>query len=198
MSDSDKNRKKKLPAGSSAVLKKVLRVIGRNRLLIVFSILFAAGSVIMQLYVPMLFGDAIDRIKDKGMVDFALIGIYLTKILILVAASSAIVWLMSLINNRLAFKTVQDIRSKAIRQLQDLPLSYLDRCSTGDVVQRVIADTDQLADGLLLGFNQLFSGVVTIIVTLVFMFSKNVIITLMVLVMTPVSFLVARFIAGTP
>ncbi|MCR5684955.1 MAG: ABC transporter ATP-binding protein/permease [Lachnospiraceae bacterium] len=196
MSDSDKNRKKKLPAGSSAVLKKVLRVIGRHELLIGFSILFATGSVIMQLYVPMLFGDAIDRIKDKGMVDFALIGIYLTKILILVAASSVIVWLMSLINNRLAFKTVQDIRSKAIRQLQDLPLSYLDRCSTGDVVQRVIADTDQLADGLLLGFNQLFSGVVTIIVTLVFMFSKNVIITLMVLVMTPVSFLVARFIAS--
>lgn len=196
MGDSDKNRKKKLPAGSSAVLKKVLRVIGRNKLLIIFSLLFAASSVIMQLYVPMLFGDAIDEIKDEGVIDFATIGKYLILIMILVAASSVIVWMMNLINNRLAFKTVQDIRSKAIRQLQDLPLSYLDRCSTGDVVQRVIADTDQLADGLLLGFNQLFSGVVTIIVTLVFMLSKNVLITLMVLVMTPVSFLVAKFIAS--
>ncbi|MCR5767767.1 MAG: ABC transporter ATP-binding protein/permease [Lachnospiraceae bacterium] len=196
MGDSDKNRKKKLPAGSSAVLKKVLRVIGRNKLLIIFSLLFAASSVIMQLYVPMLFGDAIDEIKDEGVIDFATIGKYLILVLILVAASSVIVWMMNLINNRLAFKTVQDIRSKAIRQLQDLPLSYLDRCSTGDVVQRVIADTDQLADGLLLGFNQLFSGVVTIIVTLVFMLSKNVLITLMVLVMTPVSFLVAKFIAS--
>ena len=196
MGDSDKNRKKKLPAGSSVVLKKVLRVIGRNKLLIIFSLLFAASSVIMQLYVPMLFGDAIDEIKDEGVIDFATIGKYLILILILVAASSVIVWMMNLINNRLAFKTVQDIRSKAIRQLQDLPLSYLDRCSTGDVVQRVIADTDQLADGLLLGFNQLFSGVVTIIVTLVFMLSKNVLITLMVLVMTPVSFLVAKFIAS--
>ncbi|MCR5323949.1 MAG: ABC transporter ATP-binding protein/permease [Lachnospiraceae bacterium] len=196
MSNSDKNKKKKLPAGSGAVLKKVLRVIGGHKLLIVLSIVFAASSVIMQLYVPMLFGDAIDEIVDGGGIDLAAIGAYLVKILILVAASAVIVWMMNLINNRLAFRTVQDIRSKAIRQLQDLPLSYLDRCSTGDVVQRVIADTDQLADGLLLGFNQLFAGVVTIVVTLAFMLSKNVLITLMVLVMTPVSFLVAKFISG--
>ncbi|MBO4416046.1 MAG: ABC transporter ATP-binding protein [Lachnospiraceae bacterium] len=196
MSNSDKKRKNKFPAGSGAVLKKVLRVIGGHKLLIALSVVFAAGSVVMQLYVPILFGDAIDEIKDGGGIDFETIGGYLIRILILVAVSAVIVWLMNLINNRLAFRTVQDIRTKAIRQIQDLPLSYLDRCSTGDVVQRVIADTDQLADGLLLGFNQLFSGIVTIIVTLVFMLSKNVIITLMVLVMTPVSFLVAKFISG--
>ncbi|MCR5332235.1 MAG: ABC transporter ATP-binding protein/permease [Lachnospiraceae bacterium] len=190
------NRKsKKLPAGSGAVLKKVLRVIGGYKLLILLSMIFAAGSVIIQLYIPILFGDAIDLITDRG-IDLKAIGEYLTRILILTVISSVVVWVMNLINNRLAFKTVQDIRAKAIRQIQQLPLSYLDRCSTGDVVQRVIADTDQLADGLLLGFNQLFAGVVTIVVTLVFMLSKNVIISLMVLVMTPVSFLVAKFISS--
>ncbi|MBP5330546.1 MAG: ABC transporter ATP-binding protein [Lachnospiraceae bacterium] len=194
MGDSDK--KKSFPAGSGAVLKKVLRVIGGYKLLIVLSLIFAAGSVFIQLYIPMLFGDAIDEIVDNGKINFETIGMYLTKILILTIISSVVVWIMNLINNRLAFKTVRDIRSKAIRQIQELPLSYLDRCSTGDVVQRVIADTDQLADGLLLGFNQLFSGVVTIIVTLIFMLSKNVLISLMVLVMTPVSFLVAKFISG--
>ncbi|MCR5685840.1 MAG: ABC transporter ATP-binding protein/permease [Lachnospiraceae bacterium] len=195
MSGSGKTVKNKLPAGSGKVLKKVLKVIGGHKLLVVLSMIFAAASVVMQLYVPMLFGDAIDEIKDNGHIDLTALGGYLTEILILTAASAVIIWVMNLINNRLAFRTVQDIRSKAIRQLQELPLSYLDRCSTGDIVQRVIADTDQLADGLLLGFNQLFSGIVTIIVTLVFMLSKNVFITLMVLVMTPVSFLVARFIS---
>ena len=196
MSNSEKNRKNKFPAGSSAVLKKVLRVIGGHKLLIALSVVFAAGSVIMQLYVPILFGDAIDEITDDGGIDFETIGGYLIRILILVAVSAVIVWLMNLINNRLAYRTIQDIRTKAIRQIQELPLSYLDRCSTGDVVQRVIADTDQLADGLLMGFNQLFAGAVTIVVTLAFMLSKNVLITLMVLVMTPVSFLVAKFISG--
>jgi ATP-binding cassette subfamily B protein len=103
---------------------------------------------------------------------------------------------MNLVNNWLAYHTVRDIRARAIRQIQRLPLSYLDVHSSGDVVQRIIADTDQLSDGLLLGFTQLFSGVITIVVTLAFMLSKNVGITLMVLVLTPVSFLVARFIAA--
>ena len=196
MSDPNKNRKKALPAGSGKVLGKVLKVIGGHKLLILLSMIFAAGSVIVQLYIPILFGNAIDEIADGGGTDFNAMARYLTKILILAAVSAVTVWLMNLINNRLAFRTVQDIRAKAIRQLQELPLSYLDRSSTGDIVQRVIADTDQIADGLLLGFNQLFSGVVTILVTLVFMLSKNVFIALMVLVMTPVSFLVAKFISG--
>ncbi len=183
-------------ASSIATFRKVLVSIGKNRLLLMASVLLAAASVVMQLYVPILFGNAIDFAVSEGNVDFPGIASTLFRICILVAASSAAVWVMNLINNRLAYRTVQDIRGKAIRQIQALPLSYLDSRSTGDIVQSVIADTDQLSDGLLLGFTQLFSGVVTIVVTLVFMFSRDVGITVMVFVMTPVSFLVARFIAG--
>ncbi len=183
-------------ASSIATFRKVLVSIGKNRLLLMASVLLAAASVVMQLYVPILFGNAIDFAVSEGNVDFPGIASTLFRIGILVAASSAAVWVMNLINNRLAYRTVQDIRGKAIRQIQALPLSYLDSRSTGDIVQSVIADTDQLSDGLLLGFTQLFSGVVTIVVTLVFMFSRDVGITVMVFVMTPVSFLVARFIAG--
>ena len=128
--------------------------------------------------------------------DFAGLGGILGKILVLIILSSVASFVMNVINNRLAFRTVQDIRARAIRKIEALPLSYIDSHSSGDLVQRIIADTDQLSDGLLLGFTQLFSGVVTIVVTLGFMFSKNVGITLMVLLLTPLSFLVARFIAS--
>ena len=181
---------------SMQTFRKVLSVIGRYKLLLLFSVLLAGLTVVLQLYVPILFGDAIDRIAAEGRVDFAGLGSVLSRILILILIAAAGTWIMNMINNRLAYRTVQDIRSRAIRRIQELPLSYLDSHASGDLVQRIIADTDQLSDGLLLGFTQLFSGVVTIGVTLGFMFSKNVFITLIVLLLTPVSFLVARFIAS--
>lgn len=181
---------------SRQTLFKVLRLIGRYRLLLLVSILLAALTVILQLYVPILFGDAIDQIVAPDDVNLAALAAILAKALALIVVSSVGTWIMNMINNRLAFHTVKDIRARAIRQIQHLPLSYLDAHSSGDVVQRIIADTDQLSDGLLLGFTQLFSGIVTIVVTLAFMLSKNVGITLMVLILTPVSFLVARFIAA--
>ena len=183
-------------ATSTQTLAKVLVTIGRYRLLLLASVLLAGLTVVLQLYVPILFGDAIDQIVAAGNVNLPALGSILTRIAVLIGVSSVATWIMNVINNRLAFHTVRDIRARAIRQIQSLPLSYLDSHSSGDVVQRIIADTDQLSDGLLLGFTQLFSGVVTIVVTLGFMFSKNVGITLMVLVLTPVSFLVARFIAS--
>ena len=189
--------KKKIASKESMLtLRKVLSMIGRYRLLLLFSVLLAGLTVVTQLYVPILFGDGIDQIVSPDQIDFAALGGILGKILVLIIVSSLASWVMNMINNRLAFHTVRDIRAKAIRQIQALPLSYLDSHSAGDVVQRIIADTDQLSDGLLLGFTQLFSGVITIGVTLGFMLSKNVDITLMVLLLTPLSFLVARFIAS--
>lgn len=120
------------------------------------SILLAAVSVVLQLYVPFLFGDAIDEIVAQGQVNFSRMWYYLSRILIMVLLSGAATWIMNMINNRMTYRTVQDIRSKAIRHIQVLPLSYLDRHSTGDIISRVIADTDILSDGLLLGFTQLF------------------------------------------
>ena len=181
---------------STETLNKVLQVVRKFWLLLVLSVVLAGITVVLQLYVPVLFGDAIDAIIDKGNVDFDMVGKYMARIGILIAVSSLASWVMNLINNRLTYHTVQDIRSRAIRHIQELPLSYLDSHSTGDIVQRVIADTDQLSDGLLMGFTQLFSGVITIIVTLFFMFSRDLRITLLVIVMTPISFLVARFIAS--
>ncbi|WP_396583578.1 ABC transporter ATP-binding protein [Lactobacillus delbrueckii] len=177
-------------------MKQLLPIIGRYRLLLFISIILAAVSVIFQLYVPIIFGRAIDQIVGPGKVDFPAIGQDLVQILILVIVSAAATWLMGLINNKLTYRTVQDIREKAIRQLQLLPLSYLDQHPSGDIVSRIIADTDQLSDGLLLGFSQLFSGLITIVATLAFMLSKSVEITLLVLVLTPLSFIVARFIAS--
>lgn len=177
-------------------MKQLLPIIGRYRLLLFISIILAAVSVISQLYVPIIFGRAIDQIVGPGKVNFPAIGQDLVQILILVIVSAAATWMMGLINNKLTYRTVQDIREKAIRQLQLLPLSYLDQHPSGDIVSRIIADTDQLSDGLLLGFSQLFSGLITIVATLAFMLSQSVEITLLVLVLTPLSFIVARFIAS--
>lgn len=181
---------------NSGVLKKLLARIAKYRALLLVSVLLAAVTVVLQLYVPMLFGDAIDQVVAEGQVLFDDMWGYLTKILIFAALSGATGWLMSFINNRMTYRVVQDIRSQAIHHIQKLPLSYLDQHSSGDIVSRIIADADILSDGLLLGFTQLFSGVVTIGVTLAFMFSKNVWITLLVLCLTPVSFGVAKFISS--
>lgn len=187
--------KKDENVNSSEVMKKLLKRIARYRFLLALSIVLAAATVILQLYVPMLFGDAIDEVIAPGKVNFAGMWVYLKKILFFAVLSGLTGWVMSLINNRMTYRVVQDIRAQSIRHIQRLPLSYLDKHSSGDIVSRIIADADILSDGLLLGFTQLFSGVVTIVVTLVFMFSKNVWITLMVLLLTPVSFLVAKFIS---
>ncbi len=181
---------------SMEILWKVLRFIGRYRFLLILSIVLASASVILQLYVPILFGDAIDEIVGAGQVNFDSMWYYLSRILVMVIVSGAATWIMNIINNRMTYNTVRDIRAKAIRHIQELPLSYLDQHSTGDIISRVIADTDILSDGLLLGFTQLFSGIVTIIGTLIFMLSKNVWITLLVIVLTPLSFFVAKFISG--
>ncbi len=187
----------KIPKGQSIwTLRKVLAVLDRYKGLLLVSILLAVVTVVLQLYVPILFGDAIDQVVDTGKIDFDALGSILIRILVMILVAAAGTWVMNMINNRLAFRTVQDIRSRAIRRIQELPLSYLDSHPSGDTVQRIIADTDQLSDGLLLGFTQLFTGMVTIGVTLGFMLSKNVMITLIVLALTPVSFLVAKFIAS--
>jgi ATP-binding cassette subfamily B multidrug efflux pump len=182
-------------AGSAATFRKVMKFIGKYRILLVLSIILAAVSVILQLYIPILFGNAIDGILAKGKVDFTAVSYYLGRILILAVLAAAATWVMNMINNRMTYRVVQDIRAKAIRQIQVLPLSALDGHSAGDIVSRIIADVDQLSDGLLLGFTQLFSGVITIVVTLIFMFGKSVWITLMVILLTPLSFFVAKFIA---
>ena len=175
-------------------LKKLAPYLAGHRAALIVSVVLAAAAVILQLYVPVLFGDAIDQIVGEGRVDFAAMGVYLAKILTLAALSGVCTYVMNLINNRMTFGIVQSIRSQAIRHIQKMPLSYLDAHSSGDIVSRVITDTDVLSDGLLLGFTQLFSGVMTIVVTLIFMFSKNLLVSLMVILLTPLSFLVARFI----
>ena len=191
-----KQNKQQTNTTSMETLWKVLRFIGKYRFLLVLSIILAAVSVILQLYVPVLFGNAIDQVVAKREVNFRMMWYYLSRILVMIIVSSVATWIMNIINNRMTFRTVQDIRAKAIRHIQVLPLSYLDSHSTGDIISRVIADTDILSDGLLLGFTQLFSGIVTIIGTLLFMFSKNIWITLMVIVLTPLSFFVAKFISS--
>ncbi len=177
-------------------LSKVFRFIGRYRLMLVLSIVLAGVSVVIQLYIPLLFGDALDGIIEAGHVDFVLVWSYLRRIFMLLVICAMATWIMNMLNNKLTFRVVQDIRAKAIRKIQDLPLSYLDAHPSGDIVSRVIADADQLSDGLLLGFTQLFSGVVTIIATIFYMLSKSGPIALMVILLTPLSFFVSRFIAS--
>ena len=180
---------------SFQTLGKVLKFIGKYKVLLVFSISLSIVASILQLYVPILFGAAIDTVIKQGEVHYSQLLSVLIHIGICIAVASISLWVMNLINNRLTYQTVKEIRAKAMRHIQHIPLSYLDVHSTGDIVQSVIADVDQLSDGLLLGFTQLFTGIVTIIATLVFMLSKNVLITCCVIVLTPVSFFVARFIS---
>lgn len=188
--------KRKTNPENGKTLKKLWNHIAKFRVLLILSVLMAGVTVVLQLYVPILFGDAIDNIVAAGKVDFAMVGFYLKRVVILAVLSGVTGWVMSVINNRMTYRVVQDIRAQSIRHIQHLPLSYLDKHSSGDIVSRIIADADILSDGLLLGFSQLFSGIVTIVVTLVFMFSKNFWITLLVICLTPVSFWVAKFISS--
>ena len=181
---------------NSSTLLRLLNVIARYRIWIVISFLSAGISAILQLYIPILFGRAIDLILGPGQVQFSKIAELLSRILILLLVTAAITWIMNLVNNRLCYRTIQDIRAKAIRKIQHLPLATLDTQSSGDLVQRIIADTDQMSDGLLLGFSQLFCGIVTIAVTLIFMFQTDVMISLLVIALTPLSFFVAKLIAS--
>ena len=180
---------------SFQTLGKVLKFIGKYKILLVFSVALSIVAAILQLYVPILFGAAIDTVIKQGEVHYSQLISTLINIAICITVASISLWVMNLINNRLTYQTVKEIRAKAMRHMQHIPLSYLDVHSTGDIVQSVIADVDQLSDGLLLGFTQLFMGVVTIIATLVFMLSMNILITCCVIVLTPVSFFVARFIS---
>lgn len=188
--------KSKKQKNSMEVLIKILKLIGKYKIFLALSIILAGISVVLQLYVPILFGKAIDEIVAEHNVNFGRMVYYLEQIIVFAVVSALATWVMNLFNNRMTFRIVQDIRSKSIKHIQKLPLSYLDSHSTGDIISRIIADTDILSDGLLLGFTQLFSGVITIIATLVFMFSKNFWITIMVIVLTPLSFFVAKFISS--
>ncbi len=179
----------------TSTLKKVLRYVGRYRFHLLVSVAFAAVSVAIGLYIPVLAGEAIDTVIGAGKVDFDALLPFLYKIAILAVSSALVQWIMNTLNNRITFRVVRDIRNAAIRKIQILPLSYIDTHPAGETVSRIIADADQFADGLLMGFTQLFTGVVTIAGTLAFMLSINAKIALVVVVLTPISLFVARFIA---
>lgn len=177
-------------------LKKVLKYVKRHGFFMVLSILFAAITVALTLYTPILIGDAIDLIVGKGQVDFAGIAAILIKTGIIIGITALIQWLMNTINNRITYHVVRDIRNEAFRKIEILPLSYIDAHPYGDIVNRVIADADQFADGLLMGFTQLFTGIVTILGTLFFLFSISWKIAIVVVIVTPLSLFIARFIAN--
>lgn len=180
---------------TKAIVKKVLKYIGKYKFVLFLSIVCAAASSLLTLYVPILFGQAIDYIVGPGNVNFeAMIKLFI-KIAVIVAVTALLQWLMNVFNNRITFNVVRDMRNMAFKKLQVLPFNYLDSHPNGETVSRVITDADQFADGLLMGFTQLFTGVVTIIGTLAFMIYINFWIALLVVVLTPMSFLFASFIA---
>lgn len=177
------------------IMKKVLHHIGRYKFFLLFSILMAAVSVALTLYIPILTGDVVDCIVGPGQVDFAGVLVILKKMAMIILFTAIIQWLMNTCNNKIAYQVVRDVRDEAFRKLEILPLKYIDGHAHGDIVSRIIADVDQFSDGLLMGFTQLFTGVVTIIGTLLFMLSINVTTTIVVVVLTPLSFFIASFIA---
>lgn len=180
----------------TGTLKKLIKMLGSQVGLFAFSLLLAAVTVAFTLYIPILFGDAINCIVGVGDVDFVAIKTIAIKMAIAIAITALSQWLMSICNNRLSYNLIHDLRSKAFDKLQKLPLSYIDTHPYGDTVSRIITDTDTLADGLLMGFSQLFTGIITVIGTVVLMFGINWKISLVVVVLTPVSLLVAKFIAS--
>ena len=182
-------------ANRKGTLKKVLYYVGRYRVHLAFSIILAAASVAFTLYIPVLAGRAIDEIIGAGRVNFSALTPYLYTIAILAIVSAAAQWVMNTLNNRITFRVVRDIRNVAMEKIQILPLSYIDSRPAGETVSRIIADADQFADGLLMGFTQLFTGVVTILGTLGFMLAINYKIAIVVVVLTPLSLFAARFIA---
>lgn len=177
------------------VLMRVLEAIGRFRLLVVISLLLSVMSVIFMLYIPVLAGNAIDGIAESGKLDMPAIKSALLGIIVCAAAGGVLQWLISVINNRIAYKTVQNLRNGAFAHIQRLPVSYIDSHPYGDIISRIISDAEQFSDGLILGFSQLFTGIVTILITLVFMLLISPIITLVVVLLTPLSLFTARFIA---
>lgn len=176
-------------------MKKVLRHIRPYMPLVVFSLIMAAVTVATTLYFPLLTGKAIDYILDPGKVDFQAITPILIKMAVIAGITALSQWIMNICNNHITFSVTKDMRDEAFKRIEILPLKYLDNHSYGDIVSRVIADVDQFADGLLLGFTQLFTGILTIIGTLFFMFSVNAALSLVVLLLTPLSLFVAAFIA---
>ncbi len=179
----------------TATIKKVLDYISQYRIILLCSILLAAGTVALTLYLPILLGMAIDYILGPGAVEFAgLIGI-MKKMAVVIILTAVVQWSMNVCNNKITYQVIRDVREEAFEKIQDLPLKYIDGHSYGDIVSRIIADVDQFADGLLMGFTQLFTGIITILGTLGFMLSINVGIALLVVVLTPLSFFVAKFIA---
>ena len=186
---------KRMDQRQSAALRRVLGCIRPYAWLVALSLLLAALTVALTLYFPILTGDAIDRILAPGRVDFEGVANLAVRMAIIVGITALAQWLLSLCNNRIAYETVRSLRNAAFAHIQRLPLSYLDAHSHGELVSRVIADADQFSEGLLMGFTQLFTGVITILGTLGFMFSLNWRIALVVVVVTPVSLFVAAFIA---
>ena len=176
-------------------MRKLLRYLKKYWLLLILSLLFAALTVAMTLYLPILIGQAVDLIVAPGQVEFSIIARLLLKMGLLIGATALSQWIMNACNNRITYRTVRDIRTDAIARLEILPLRYIDAHSYGEIVSRMIADVDQFADGLLMGFTQFFTGVLTIVGTLLFMLWMNPVITLVVVVITPVSLFVASFIA---
>lgn len=186
---------KKVNSEQTEVLKKVLRYMRRYWFYLAISILLAAITVASTLYIPLLTGDAVDCIVGKGHVDWAGVFAVLKQMAMVIGVTALAQWGMNICNNKLTYQIVRDIRNEAFAKLEILPLKYIDRKSTGEIVSRIIADVDQFADGLLMGFTQLFTGVITILGTIGFMLSVNVGITFVVLLVTPISWLVASFIA---
>ena len=180
---------------NKGTLKKVFSYIGKYKYFLILSMFFAAVTVGLTLYAPILVGKAIDCIIGKGNVDFVNMKSILIKIAVIVVSTALIQWLMNVCNNKITYNVSRDLRKKAFEKIEILPFSYIDTHSKGDIVSRVITDVDQLSDGLLMGFTQFFTGVITIIGTLAFMLSVNVFITIVVVVVTPLSFFIARFIA---
>lgn len=179
----------------TSTLKKVLKRIEKYRILVILSLLMAAATVILTLYLPILSGQAVDGIIAKGMVNFTGLFRILKTMVVVIVATAVFQWLMNIINNHITYHVVQDIRKEAFEKLEKLPLKYVDSHSYGDIVSRMIADVDQFAEGLLMGFTQLFTGLLTIVGTLVFMFNINGKIALVVVILTPLSLFVAAFIA---
>ena len=177
------------------IIKKVWRYLKRYRIYLVFSMIFAVINVIMQLSIPIFTGDAIDQIVAAGEVDFSALFEIFKKMAVAIGIAALSMWLMNVCNNKLTYSTVRDVREQAFSRLSKMPLKTIDKTGSGDIVSRIIADVDQFADGLLMGFSQFFTGVVTILATLIFMLKVNVIIALVVVVITPLSLFVAAFIA---
>ena len=190
-----KDKKKKLQGFDKAVLKRVLTHIKKYRILVILSFVCAMITVASTLYAPILTGDAIDLIVGKGLVDFDGIKDIIYTFVMVTVVTVLSQWFMNIINNHITYSVVRDIRIEVFNHMEELPLSYIDSHKHGDIVSRIVSDIDQFADGLLMGFTQLFTGIVTILATLGFMIAVNVPIALVVIVLTPLSLFVASFIA---